>query len=144
MAPFLESLEVKFNYFEASSDEWMNICIITQLVQNLCNYLAWYGGKHLQKYGGLTLNLLNFLNGIIHLTCVHLALQLSIIIFRDIKMRTWKLVYQQYKAWSDCQDVQAGLALCWWQRLIIFGSIRIRYQQSKHILYCTYLLLFLC
>ena len=32
------------------------------------------------------LNLLNFLNGIIHLP----FLELSIIIFRDIKMRTWK------------------------------------------------------
>ena len=41
-------------------------------------------------------------------------------------MRTWKLVSQQYRAWSDCTDVQAGLALYWWQRLITFGFNRIR------------------
>ena len=38
-------------------------------------------------------------------------LALSIIIFRDIKMKTWRLVSQQCRAWSDCTDVQAGLAL---------------------------------
>ena len=35
---------------------------------------------------------------------------MSIMIFREIKMRT-KLVSQQYRAWSDCMDVQIGLAL---------------------------------
>ena len=33
-------------------------------------------------------------------------------------MKTWKAVSQQYGAWADCTDVQAGLALHWWQRLI--------------------------
>ena len=37
-----------------------------------------------------------------------------------------KLVSQQIRAWSDYTDVQAGLALYWWQRLIIFGVGRIR------------------
>ena len=46
---------------------------------------------------------------------------LSIFIFRDIKVRTWKMVSQQYRAWSDCTDVQAGQTdLYWWQRLITF------------------------
>ena len=38
-------------------------------------------------------------------------------LFRDIKMRNWKLVSQQYRAWSVCTEVQAGLALYWWQKL---------------------------
>ena len=33
-----------------------------------------------------------------------------------------KLVSQQYRAWSDCMDVQASLALNQWQRLITFSS----------------------
>ena len=37
----------------------------------------------------------------------------------------WQLeVSQQYRAWSDCVDVQASLALYWWQRLIAFSSSR--------------------
>ena len=52
-------------------------------------------------------------------------LELSIIIFRDIKIKT-KLDSQQYRAWSDCTDVQAGLALYWSQRLFTFGVGRIR------------------
>ena len=73
----------------------------------------------------LTLFLMNFLNGVIHVP----YLELSIIILRDIKVRTWKLVSQQYRAWSDCMDLQAGLAL-YWQRLITFGSGRIRVNLS--------------
>ena len=41
---------------------------------------------------------------------------------------------QQYRAWSDCMDLQAGLVLVWWQRLITFGFSRIRvklHQQCK-------------
>ena len=34
----------------------------------------------------------------------------------------FKLVSQQYRAWSDCTDVQADPALYWWQRLITFGA----------------------
>ena len=38
-----------------------------------------------------------------------------------------KLASQQYdRAWSDYMDVQAGLDLYWWQRLITFDSCRIR------------------
>ena len=37
-----------------------------------------------------------------------------------------KLVSQQYRTWSDCTDVQAGLALYWWQRLLTFSVSRIR------------------
>ena len=36
------------------------------------------------------------------------------------------MVSQQYRAWSDCMDVQADLALYWWQRPIIFSVGRIR------------------
>ena len=32
-------------------------------------------------------------------------------------MRTWKIVSQQYTAWSGCMDVQAGQALYLRQRL---------------------------
>ena len=73
----------------------------------------------------LTLTMPNSLNRIIHIP----FLALSNIIFRDIKMKTLKLVKlvsQQYRAWSDCMDVQDGLALYWWQRLITFSSGRIR------------------
>ena len=42
-------------------------------------------------------------------------------------MRTWSQQYSYIvKAWSDCKDVQAGLALYWWQRLISFGVGRVR------------------
>jgi hypothetical protein len=33
---------------------------------------------------------------------------------------------QQYRAWLDYIDDQAGLALCWWQRPITFDSSRLR------------------
>ena len=47
----------------------------------------------------LTLNLLNLSNGIIHLS----LLELSIIIFRDIKMNLKLNSHsQQYRDWSDC------------------------------------------
>ena len=36
------------------------------------------------------------------------------------------LVSQKYRAWSDCSDVQAGLALYRWQRQITFGEGGIR------------------
>ena len=49
------------------------------------------------------------------------------IIFRDIKMGTWSWSANSIEhAWSDCTDVQAGMALYWRQRLITFGSCRIR------------------
>ena len=45
------------------------------------------------------------------------------------------LVGQQYRAWSDCMDVQAGLALYWWQRPNAFASSRImvKIRFSKYI-----------
>ena len=55
----------------------------------------------------LIVTMLNFLNGIIHLP----FLKLSIIIFRDIKMRLQSVVSQQYRAWSDGTEVQASLAV---------------------------------
>ena len=63
----------------------------------------------------------NFLNVINHLQ----FLALSIII---LGISWWKLEVGQpkYRAWSDCTEVQAGLALYWWQRLITFGVGRIR------------------
>ena len=62
----------------------------------------------------LTLTMPNFWNEIIHLT----FLALSIIILEISRLKTW--------SWSECTDVQAGLALYCWQRLITFGSGRIR------------------
>ena len=61
----------------------------------------------MQFINRLPLKLLNFLNGIIHL----LFLKLSIIIFKDIKIRTWS-------ANSIAPGQTAGLALYQWQRLI--------------------------
>ena len=60
---------------------------------------------------------MNFLNEIIY----RQFLELFIIIFNEIKMRP-----QQYRTWSDCMDVQAGLTLCWLQRLITFGFSKIQ------------------
>ena len=42
-----------------------------------------------------------------------------------------KLASQKCRAWSDCTDVQAGLALHWWQRLITCHSSRIRVKKGK-------------
>ena len=41
------------------------------------------------------------------------------------------MVSQQYRASSDCMYVQTGLALYWCQRLITFGSNRIRIKLLK-------------
>ena len=65
----------------------MKILLMTHTSQNDSN-------KHKQYKLHLTLNLLNFLNGIIHLN----FFVLFIIIFRDIKM---------YQAWSDCSILVA-------------------------------------
>jgi hypothetical protein len=37
-------------------------------------------------------------------------------------------VYRVYRAWYDCTVLQAGLALYWWQRLVSFGSSRLRFD----------------
>ena len=65
----------------------------------------------------ITHTLLIFLRGLVHLP----FLKLYIINFEDIKIRL-KLASQQYRAWSDCANVQSGLALFWWQMLITLGS----------------------
>ena len=75
----------------------------------------------------LTLNLLNVFNGIIYLP----FLELTIIIFKDIRMKTWKLICQQYKTWSECMDTQAGLALYLWQWFIISSSNRVRVKSES-------------
>ena len=71
----------------------------------------------------LTLNLLNFLNEIIHLPfCLNCLLSF-------LGISRWKLEVGQpsiYWAWSDCMDVLTGLALHWRQRLIVLGCSRIR------------------
>ena len=68
-------------------------------------------------------NLLKFWNGIIQLP----FLKLSIIILG--------VSSQQYRAWSGCTDVLAGLVLYWWQRLITFGSRRKRVNIKPLTLY---------
>ena len=45
--------------------------------------------------------------------------------FKGYQDESLKMVSQQYRARSDCTDVQAGLALYCWQRLITFGAVRI-------------------
>ena len=49
-------------------------------------------------------------------------------------MKNLKLVDQQYRAWSECTDVQASQALYWWQRLIAFGSDRTRVNTKEEVL----------
>ena len=61
----------------------------------------------------LTLILPKFLYGIAHL----LFLELSG--YQDEKP---KLISQQYRAWSDCTDVQVDMVLWYGQRLITFAS----------------------
>ena len=135
------------------------------LVENIFTVVYIFEPLH-----SLTPNLLNFLNGVIHVP----FLELSNIMFSDIKIKTrnvsighgcphlcnfgrtdrrkdgrmdkgkskcplkWghnqislhmimeSLEPGQYRAWSDCTDVQVGLALYWRQRLITFNSSRIR------------------
>ena len=109
----------------------------------------------------LTLNLLNFWNEIMHLLFWNfllsfLGISTSVLNsyhaeflkwnnpsstfgtihyhFRDIKMKTWVLVSQQYMALSDCTNVQADLALYCWQRLI-FGVCRIRVKIGQPTVY---------
>ena len=70
----------------------------------------------------------NFLNGIICLP----FLELSVIIFRDIKMRTW--------SWS-ANSIETGetawiCRLTWFQRLITFGSSRIGGNWNAIATYC--------
>jgi hypothetical protein len=36
-------------------------------------------------------------------------------IFLGYQNENLKLISQQYRAWSDCIDVQGSLALYWWQ-----------------------------
>ena len=57
----------------------------------------------------------------LNILIIHLPfLELSIIIFKDIKMKTCMWVIQKYRAWFDCMNMQAGMALYWWQRLPFF------------------------
>ena len=58
-----------------------------------------------------------------NLSCIFWHSPLSFWGYQD---ENFQLVSQQYRAWSDCTDVQSGLALYWWQRLITFGVSRIR------------------
>ena len=51
----------------------------------------------------LTLNLLDILNGIIHLP----FLEQSIIIFLGYQDENLMLVRQQYRAWSDCTECES-------------------------------------
>ena len=57
-------------------------------------------------------------------------MELSIIIL-GILDKNLKLVSQQYRVWSDCTELQAGLTLYWLQRLIIFSDSRIRVNKCK-------------
>ena len=67
----------------------------------------------------LTLTMPNFLNGTPSIFgTVHYH-------FRDIKMNTLSWSANSI-VWSDCTDVQAGLALYYWHRLLTFGVGKIR------------------
>ena len=60
-------------------------------------------------------------------------LDLSIINFRDIKMKL--IVSQHYRAWSDCTDMQAGLALF---TTFSFSRVRVNIiiaEQQKSIIF---------
>ena len=46
--------------------------------------------------------------------------------FKGYQDGNLKLVSQQFRDWLGCTDVQAGLALYWWQKLITFGVGRIK------------------
>ena len=85
-------------------------------------FLLWKAQKYTPTV--ITLNLLNFLNRIIHLSLLEM-LGVSIIIFRDIRMKLEVDEPTLYRTWSDYTNIQAGLALYWWQRLITFGSSRV-------------------
>ena len=50
--------------------------------------------------------------------------------FKGYQDENLKLDSQQYRAWSDCMDVQAGLAQYCWQRLITFGVGKIRVKTN--------------
>ena len=54
--------------------------------------------------------------------------------FKGYQDGNMKMVSQQYRAWSDCTDVQVGLALYWWQRLLIIGVGRIRVKISVNFI----------
>ena len=93
--------------FPSSHNFIFKACILSRALNSLFT-------KDTHCVNVFILNLPNFLNGIIH----HPFLELYIIIFRGIKLRIWR--------WSDnsiiepgqtATDVQAGLALYWWQRL---------------------------
>ena len=46
--------------------------------------------------------------------------------FKGYQDENLKLDIEQYRAWLDCTDVQVGLAIYWWQRLVTFAFSRIR------------------
>ena len=82
--------------------------------------------KH--ESGPLTLNLLKFLNGI---HCSQSSIFGTVHYhFQGYQDDNIKLVSQEYRAWSDCMNVQAGLALYWWKRLITVSSSRIRANKN--------------
>jgi len=57
-------------------------------------------------------------------TCLNLILIQSIVNFRDIKIKillNMNLSSQQYRAWSDSTDVQAGMTPNWCQSPLLFG-----------------------
>ena len=57
--------------------------------------------------------------------------QLSFLGYIKTKTWSWSAKSIEPQVRSDCTDVQACLALYWWQRLIIFGVGRIRVNFSK-------------
>ena len=82
---------------------------------------------HILKALCLPLNMLNFLNGIIHIS----FMELSIINFRDIKMRTWS-------ANSIEPGQTARMCLYWWQRSTTFSSrIRVNKVSTTVITYTS-------
>ena len=94
---------------------------------SILNYHSIEDGKRWKMYLTLTINpyhaeFLKWNNPSYNFGTVHHQ-------FYGFQDENLKMVCQQYRAWSDCTDVQAGLALYWWQRLITFDVGRIRVKR---------------
>ena len=79
-------------------------------------------------YSILTLNLPNFLNGLVHFPILNCPL--SFLGYQDENL---KMVSHRYRAWSECTDVQAGLAVYWWHSLVFTSMSAVFLSTSNYI-----------